>query len=67
MIEPKPVYSICWVSALLFDQWKLQQGEEDFTLLIVVVDGCDKEVKRVYPYNLSQRLYTRLEYAYEFS
>jgi lysine 6-dehydrogenase len=54
-IDGQSVRPLSVVSALLFDQWKLQPGEEDFTLLKVVVDGWDKEIKRRYTYDLLDR------------
>ena len=54
-VDGQSVRPLSVVSALLFDQWKLQPGEEDFTLLKVVVDGWDKEIKRRYTYDLLDR------------
>jgi saccharopine dehydrogenase-like NADP-dependent oxidoreductase len=54
-VDGRSVRPLSVISALLFDQWKLQPGEEDFTLMKVVVDGWDKESKRRYTYDLLDR------------
>ncbi len=54
-VDGQSVRPLSVASALLFDQWKLQPGEEDFTLLKVIVDGWDKEAERRYTYDLLDR------------
>ncbi len=42
-------------SKLLFDQWRMQEGEEDFTVMQVIVEG-DKASKRLrFTYDLLER------------
>jgi saccharopine dehydrogenase-like NADP-dependent oxidoreductase len=40
---------------LLFPQWKLKPGEEDFTIMRIVIDGVEKDEKRRYTYHLLDR------------
>jgi saccharopine dehydrogenase-like NADP-dependent oxidoreductase len=54
-VDGQTVRPLSVTSALLFDQWKLQQGEEDFTLMKVVVDGLQNESKRRFTYDLLDR------------
>jgi saccharopine dehydrogenase-like NADP-dependent oxidoreductase len=51
-VDGRSIRPLSVISALLFDQWKLQPGEEDFTLLKVVIEGWEKESKRCYTYDL---------------
>ena len=51
-VEGQLVRPISLTAKLLFDQWKLQEGEEDFTVMRVIVAG-EKEGKSVrYTYDL---------------
>jgi lysine 6-dehydrogenase len=54
-VDGRSVRPLSVTSVLLFDRWKLQPDEEDFTLMKVVVDGWDKESKRRYTYDLLDR------------
>jgi lysine 6-dehydrogenase len=54
-VDGRSVRPLAVISALLFDQWKLQPGEEDFTVLKVVIEGWEKENKRCYTYDLLDR------------
>ena len=54
-VDGRSVRPLSVISALLFAQWELQPGDEDFTLLKVVVDGWEKESKRRYTYDLLDR------------
>jgi lysine 6-dehydrogenase len=40
---------------LLFPQWKLKPGEEDFTIMRIVLDGLEQGIKRRYTYHLLDR------------
>jgi len=51
-VDGQPVRPISLTSRLLFDQWKLKEGEEDFTVMRVVLEG-EKEGQRLrYTYDL---------------
>ena len=54
-VDGRSVRPLAVISALLFDQWKLQPGEEDFTVMKVVIEGWEKENKRRYTYDLLDR------------
>jgi saccharopine dehydrogenase-like NADP-dependent oxidoreductase len=38
-IEGKTVSPLAFTSKLLFDQWTLKEGEEDFTVMQVIIEG----------------------------
>jgi len=40
---------------LLFPKWKLKKGEEDFTIMRIVVDGIENGEPKKYEYNLLDR------------
>jgi saccharopine dehydrogenase-like NADP-dependent oxidoreductase len=40
---------------LLFPQWKLKPGEEDFTIMRIVIDGIENGVSKRYTYHLLDR------------
>ncbi len=42
-------------SKILFPQWKYEEGEEDFTVMRVIVEGEEKEKKKRYTYDLFDR------------
>ncbi|MCA1756607.1 MAG: saccharopine dehydrogenase NADP-binding domain-containing protein [Bacteroidales bacterium] len=42
-------------SQLVFPKWKLKEGEEDFTVMRIVVEGINAGVKERYTYNLFDR------------
>ena len=42
-------------SKLLFPQWKLKPGEEDFTIMRIEIDGLEKGEHRRYTYHLLDR------------
>lgn len=51
-VDGQAVKPLSLTSRLLFDQWKLKQGEEDFTVLQVILEG-KKEGKTIrYTYDL---------------
>lgn len=40
---------------LLFPQWKLKPGEEDFTIMRIIIDGIEQDAKTRYTYHLLDR------------
>ena len=42
-------------SKLLFPKWKLKEGEEDFTIMRIVIDGIENGNPKKYTYNLLDR------------
>ena len=42
-------------SKLLFPKWKLKEGEEDFTVMRIVIEGAENGVDKKYTYNLLDR------------
>ena len=55
----QPVSPMALTSKLLFDQWKLKEGEEDFTVMQVIIEGRLGGKKFRYTYDLLDR-YDRL-------
>ena len=55
----QPVSPMALTSKLLFDQWKLKEGEEDFTVMQVIIEGRLGGKKLRYTYDLLDR-YDRL-------
>lgn len=51
-VNGHPVSPRALTSRLLFDQWQLQPGEEDFTVMQVVVQGTRHEQQVTYTYDL---------------
>ena len=51
-IGGKEVKPLDVTSRLLFDQWKLQEGEEDFTVMRVIIEGRKDTKKLRYTYDL---------------
>lgn len=47
------------LAKIIFPQWKLQPGEEDFTIMRVVVEGEDKNEKTRFTYLLRDRYDTK--------
>ncbi len=54
-IEGKAVRPIALTSKLLFDQWRLGEGEKDFTVMQVIVEGRKAGAQLRYTYNLLDR------------
>ncbi len=55
LVDGVSVRPIALTSKLLFDQWQLQPGEEDFTVMQVIVEG-EQDGRRVrYTYDLLDR------------
>jgi lysine 6-dehydrogenase len=44
-----------FTSAILFDQWKLQPEEEEFTVMRIIFEGKENGIDTVYEYNLLDR------------
>jgi saccharopine dehydrogenase-like NADP-dependent oxidoreductase len=42
-------------SKLLFPKWKLKPGEEDFTVMRIVIEGEENNVPKTYTYHLLDR------------
>jgi saccharopine dehydrogenase-like NADP-dependent oxidoreductase len=54
-INGTPIRPIDLTAKLLFPQWKLKPGEEDFTIMRIVIDGSEQGVKKRYVYHLLDR------------
>jgi len=54
-INGMPVRPIDLTAKLLFPQWKLKPGEEDFTIMRIVIDGEERGMNRRYTYHLLDR------------
>ena len=50
-----PVRPIDLTSRLLFEQWKLQEGERDLTVMQVVIEGCRADRRVTWTYDLLDR------------
>lgn len=51
-VQGQPVSPRALTSALIFDQWKLKAGEEDLTVMQVVLEGQDSNGRCRYTYDL---------------
>ena len=51
-VEGQPVRPIAFTSKLLFDRWRFKEGEEDLTILQVIIEGEKDEKKYRYTYDL---------------
>lgn len=51
-IEGKYVSPLAFTSKLLFDQWKLREGEEDLTVMQIIVEGQKGASRRRYVFDL---------------
>jgi saccharopine dehydrogenase-like NADP-dependent oxidoreductase len=54
-INGNQVRPIDLTAKLLFPQWKLKPGEEDFTIMRIVMDGVEHGVNKRYTYHLLDR------------
>ena len=54
-VDGYPVRPLSLTSKLLFDQWRLQEGEEDVTVMKVVIDGWKSGDNYRYSYDLLDR------------
>ncbi len=52
LVDGQPVRPLALTARLLFDQWKLQPGEEDFTVMRVVIEGRKQGRRLRYTYDL---------------
>jgi lysine 6-dehydrogenase len=51
-IDGKKVIPLAFTSKLVFDQWTLKEGEEDFTVMQVIIEGHKGESKLRYVFDL---------------
>jgi saccharopine dehydrogenase-like NADP-dependent oxidoreductase len=54
-VDGHAVKPLSLTSKLLFDQWQLKDGEEDFTVMKVTIDGWNNGDKYRYTYDLLDR------------
>lgn len=54
-IDGQMIRPISVVSKLMFDQWRLREGEEDVTVMRVIVEGEEKAKRIRYTYDLLDR------------
>ena len=54
-INGQQVRPIDLTAKLLFPQWKLKPGEEDFTIMRIIIDGFENGTARRYTYHLLDR------------
>ncbi len=54
-VEGKKISPIALTSKLLFEQWRLEEGEEDFMVMQVIIEGKKDGKKVTYTYNLLDR------------
>ncbi len=54
-VEGQMIRPIALTSRLLFDQWRSESGEEDFTVMQVIVEGMKDGRYLTYTYNLLDR------------
>jgi lysine 6-dehydrogenase len=54
-VEGTPVRPIALTSRLLFEQWKLREGDQDLTVMQVIVEGRKGEQRYTYQYDLFDR------------
>lgn len=51
-VNGKKIRPIDVTAKLLFPKWKLQEGEEDFTIMRIVIEGIENGEPKKYTYNL---------------
>lgn len=54
-VDGQEITPISFTSKLLFDQWRLQEAEEDFTVMQVVMEGKGRGKRLCYTYSLLDR------------
>jgi lysine 6-dehydrogenase len=54
-VKGNMVRPIDFTSTLMFPQWQLKEGEEEFTIMRIILEGMDKGEKYRYQYNLFDR------------
>ncbi len=63
LINGNPVKPIEFASKLLFDEWKLNSVDDEFTIMRVNIKGIEQGVEKKYTYNL----YDRRDFSIGFS
>lgn len=51
-IDEKKIRPIDLTSKLLFPKWKMKDGDEDYTLMRIKIQGKEKNKNKIYEYNL---------------
>lgn len=54
-VKGKKIRPIDVTAKLLFPKWKLKEGEEDFTIMRIVIEGIENGEQKKYTYNLLDR------------
>ncbi|MHA1447379.1 MAG: saccharopine dehydrogenase family protein, partial [Candidatus Heimdallarchaeaceae archaeon] len=54
-VKGKKIKPIELTSKLLFDQWVLEEGDEDFTVMKIVIEGMKDDKKLRYTYDMLDR------------
>ncbi len=54
-IDGKMIRPIDVTSKLLFPKWEMKKGDEDFTVMRIIIQGFENEKKVTYQYNLLDR------------
>ncbi len=54
-VKGNKVRPIDLTSSLMFPQWQLKEGEEEFTVMRIIIEGLDKGEKYRYHYDLHDR------------
>lgn len=54
-VKGQKIRPIDVTAKLLFPQWKLKPGEEDFTIMRIVIEGTEGEAQKKYTYHLLDR------------
>jgi lysine 6-dehydrogenase len=52
MVHGKPVVPLDLTAQLLFPKWKLGKNESEFTVMKIIIEGKENEVKKRYTYDL---------------
>jgi lysine 6-dehydrogenase len=60
-VEGQQVRPIALTSTLLFDQWKLEPGQQDLTVMQVVIEGDKAGARHTYTYDLLDRYDTETQ------
>lgn len=55
MVDGKEISPLHFTSQILFDEWKLAAGEEEFTLMKVIINGNERGKPKTVEYNLLDR------------
>ena len=54
-VDGSQVIPLSLTSRLLFDQWQMQEGEKDLTVMQVVLKGKEQDLQVIYQYDLLDR------------